>query len=110
LRESILANKAENAGLLVVPVSAHNTRLRLASLTQDCSNCGEKVPKKLHIRWHDCPHCGCSLDRDHNAAINIKNKAVGQSVFKAKRLPSNSRIGLEAYTVSRCSQCRSCHG
>ena len=93
---SILTNKAENAGLLVVPVSAHNT-------SQDCSNCGEKVPKKLHIRWHDCPHCGCSLDRDHNAAINIKNRvtldagnefphrkrtrrAVGHSVFKAQRL------------------------
>jgi putative transposase len=76
---SILTNKAENAGLLVVPVSAHNT-------SQDCSNCGEKVPKKLHIRWHDCPHCGCSLDRDHNAAINIKNRAVGQSVLKAKSL------------------------
>jgi putative transposase len=106
---SILTNKAENAGLLVVPVSAHNTRLRLASLTQDCSNCGDKVPKKLHIRWHDCPYCGCSLDRDHNATINIKNRAVGQSVLKAKRLPSNSRIGLVAYTVSRCSQCRSCH-
>jgi putative transposase len=89
---SILTNKAENAGLLIVPVSAHNT-------SQDCSNCGEKVPKKLHIRWHDCPHCGCSLDRDLNAAINIKNRAVGQSVLKAKRLLSNSRIGLEAYTV-----------
>jgi len=89
---SILTNKAENAGLLVVPVSAHNT-------SQDCSNCGEKVPKKLHIRWHDCPHCGCSLDRDHNAAINVKNRAVGQSVLKAQRLSSDSRIGCEAYTV-----------
>jgi putative transposase len=83
---SILANKAENAGLLVVPVSAHNT-------SQDCSNCGEKVPKKLHIRWHDCPCCGCSLDRDHNAAANIKNRAEGHPVLKAQRLLSNSRIG-----------------
>jgi len=89
---SILTNKAENAGLLVVPVSARNTSV-------DCSNCGEKVPKKLHIRWHNCPHCGCSLDRDHNAAINIKNRAAGQSVLKAKSLLSNSRIVLEAYTV-----------
>ncbi len=76
---NILTNKAENAGLLVVPVSAHNT-------SQDCSNCGEKVPKKLHERWHDCPHCGCSLDRDHNAAINIKNRAEGHPVLKAKSL------------------------
>ena len=90
----ILTNKAVNAGLLVVPVSAHNT-------SQDCSSCGEKVPKKLHIRWHDCPHRGCSLDRDHNAAINIRNRvtldagnefphrkrtrrAVGQPVLKAQ--------------------------
>lgn len=91
--EASPANVApENAGLLVVPVNAHNT-------SQDCSNCGKKVPKKLHIRWHDCPHCGCSLDRDHNAAINIKNRAVGQSVLKAKSLLSGSRIVLEAYTV-----------
>ena len=89
---SILANKAENAGLLVIAVSAHNT-------TQDCSNCGEKVPKKLHVRWHNCPYCGRSLDRDHNAAINIKNRAEGHPVLKAQRLLSNSRIGCEAYTI-----------
>ncbi|MGB3237016.1 MAG: transposase [Geitlerinemataceae cyanobacterium] len=89
---SILTNKAENAGLLVVPVKASGT-------SQDCSNCGVKVPKKLHERWHDCPNCGCSLDRDHNAAINIKNRAAGHSVLKAKSLLSSSRIVLEAYTV-----------
>ncbi|AOY81886.2 transposase [Moorena producens JHB] len=78
---TILASKAENAGLLTVPVSPKNT-------SQNCSNCGNKVPKKLHVRWHDCPHCGCSLDRDsakptlreHNAAINIRNRAAGFEV------------------------------
>ena len=88
---SILTNKAENAGKLVFGVSAHNT-------SSDCSNCGEKVPKKLHQRWHSCS-CGCELDRDHNAAINIRNRAVGQPVLKAKSLLSDSRIVLEAYTV-----------
>ncbi|NEO79732.1 transposase [Moorena sp. SIO4G3] len=84
---TILASKAVrvawptalNAGLLAIPVSAMNT-------SQNCSNCGKKVPKKLHIRWHNCSHCGCSLDRDHNAAINIRNRAAGQSVLKAQRL------------------------
>ncbi|MGB7273240.1 MAG: transposase [Geitlerinemataceae cyanobacterium] len=89
---SILTNKAENAGLLVIPVKASGT-------SQDCSNCGVKVPKKLHERWHNCTHCGCSLDRDQNAALNIKNRAVGHSVLKAKSLLSDSRIVLEAYTV-----------
>jgi putative transposase len=83
---SILTNKAENAGLLVIPVSAYNT-------SQDCSNCGEKVPKKLHERWHNCPNCGCSLDRDRNAAINIKNRAVGHSVLKAQ-LTSEAIAGV----------------
>ncbi|ARV63347.1 transposase [Nostocales cyanobacterium HT-58-2] len=82
---SILTNKAENAGLLVIAVNASGT-------SQDCSSCGVKVPKKLHERWHSC-QCGCSLDRDHNAAINIRNRAVGHSVLKAQRLLSNSRIG-----------------
>ncbi len=76
---SILSNKAENAGLLVIAVNASGT-------SQDCSSCGVKVPKKLHQRWHFCPHCGCSLDRDHNAAININNRAVGHPVLKAKSL------------------------
>ncbi|MBD6617768.1 transposase, partial [Komarekiella sp. 'clone 1'] len=46
-----------------------------------------------------CPHCGCSLDRDHNAAINIKQRAEGHPVLKAKSLLSESRIVLEVYTV-----------
>jgi putative transposase len=83
---SILSNKAANAGLLVIAVNPSGT-------SQDCSSCGVKVPKKLHIRQHDCPHCGCSLDRDHNAAINIKKRAEGHPVLKAHRLLSNSRIG-----------------
>ncbi|GAB1541189.1 RNA-guided endonuclease TnpB family protein [Scytonema sp. NUACC21] len=82
---TILTNKAEKAGLVVIAVNPSGT-------SQDCSNCGAKVPKKLHERWHNCPHCNCSLDRDLNAAINIKNRAVGHPVLKAQSLPSNSRI------------------
>lgn len=64
---NILTTKAENAGLLVIAVNPSGT-------SQDCSNCGVKVAKKLHERWHNCA-CGCSLNRDHNAALNIKNSA-----------------------------------
>jgi len=92
---SILTNKAENAGLLVVPVSAHNT-------SQDCSSCGEKVPKKLHIRWHNCPNCGCSLGRDHNAAINIKNRAVGHPVLKAQLMSDGIPGVAEKPTLTTC--------
>ena len=56
--------EAEYAGKWVVPVNPRGT-------TQLCSGCGEKVPKKIWDRHHDCPKCGLSLGRDHNAALNI---------------------------------------
>ena len=76
---TILANKAEKAGLLTVAVKPHGT-------TQECSCCGHTVKKALSDRWHSCPHCGFSADRDLNAARNIKNRAVGHSVLKAHRV------------------------
>ncbi|AOW98733.1 transposase [Moorena producens PAL-8-15-08-1] len=70
---SILSNKAENAGLVTVAVNPHNT-------SQNCSNCGKKVPKKLKDRIHSCPHCGYVADRDVNAAMNVLKLAVGHPV------------------------------
>jgi putative transposase len=43
--------------------------------SQECSGCGTVVKKSLSTRTHVC-RCGCELDRDHNAAINILQKAV----------------------------------
>ncbi len=38
--------------------------------SQKCSNCGVVVKKSLSTRTHKCK-CGTTLDRDHNAGINI---------------------------------------
>ncbi|NEO90076.1 MAG: transposase [Moorea sp. SIO3G5] len=46
-----------------------------AYTSQNCSNCGEVVKKSLSTRTHIC-QCGCQLDRDHNAAINILERAL----------------------------------
>ncbi|MGD2183343.1 RNA-guided endonuclease InsQ/TnpB family protein [Lusitaniella coriacea] len=46
-----------------------------AYTSQNCSSCGTTVKKSLSTRTHTCK-CGCTLDRDHNAAINILNKAL----------------------------------
>lgn len=43
--------------------------------SQDCSNCGKRVKKSLSTRTHIC-ECGLKLCRDHNAGINILNKAL----------------------------------
>lgn len=45
----------------------------------DCSGCGERVPKTLADRIHHCPSCGLVIDRDLNAAINLKQRVFGQS-------------------------------
>ena len=47
-----------------------------AYTSQNCSSCGEVVKKSLSTRTHVCS-CGCVLDRDHNAAINILERALG---------------------------------
>ncbi|MGH2516074.1 MAG: RNA-guided endonuclease InsQ/TnpB family protein [Ktedonobacterales bacterium] len=62
---TILACKAEWAGKRVVAVPAQYT-------SQDCSGCGERVPKSLSVRTHVCINCGLILDRDENAARNIQ--------------------------------------
>jgi transposase len=48
---------------VTVAVPPYNT-------SQNCSNCGNKVTKSLSTRTHKCK-CGCVLDRDYNAALNI---------------------------------------
>ena len=58
----------------IVAVKPHFT-------SQNCSSCGEIVKKSLSVRTHVC-NCGCVLDRDHNAAINILNRA-GHAQTKA---------------------------
>jgi putative transposase len=47
-----------------------------AYTSQECSNCGEIVKKSLSTRTHACK-CGCEMDRDHNAAVNILNRGIG---------------------------------
>jgi len=66
-----LQSKAEYAGRTIVAVAPAYT-------SKACSNCGLLFQDfDLSIRWVRC-ECGLSLDRDHNAAINIL-KRVGHT-------------------------------
>lgn len=66
--------KAAEAGAWVECVNPNGT-------TQLCSYCGERVPKTLAARIHQCPYCGLTLDRDTNAAVNIlKRSSSGQGL------------------------------
>jgi putative transposase len=62
--------KAAWAGRALVQVDPKYT-------SQICSGCRAVVKKNLSERWHSC-ECGCELDRDTNAAINILYAACQQ--------------------------------
>jgi putative transposase len=74
-----LRYKAESAGAYAIAVNPRGT-------SQICSACGEKVPKELSQRRHDCPHCGLSVSRDHHAGRNIL--ALGMSAAGSPALPN----------------------
>lgn len=46
-----------------------------AYTSQKCSSCGAIIKKSLSTRTHACA-CGCRLDRDENAALNILSSAL----------------------------------
>ena len=67
-----LAAKAVEAGRTIVAVPPAYT-------SKTCSNCGNIFDHlTLADRWVECT-CGLSLDRDHNAAINVLR--VGQALW-----------------------------
>lgn len=60
--------KVEETGAVCILIDPRGT-------SQRCSACSAVVQKDLSIRIHQCPSCGLEIDRDLNAALNIK--AVG---------------------------------
>ncbi|WP_307624461.1 RNA-guided endonuclease InsQ/TnpB family protein [Streptomyces turgidiscabies] len=49
---------------------------RFEPTSQVCSTCGHRDgPKPLHVREWTCPACNTVHDRDHNAALNVKQAA-----------------------------------
>ncbi len=55
--------------------------------TKTCSSCGAIKPMKLSERVYECG-CGLSLDRDLNAAINIKTAvlAVSGAIYQPEKV------------------------
>ena len=89
-------NIAERDGFHFHQVDPKNT-------SQICSCCGEKAPKKLSlsVRTFNCGYCGFSLDRDHNAALNILFRAAAAlrgerwvaTLYEARNNP-NKAVGF----------------
>jgi len=66
--------------------------------SQKCSDCGAIVKKSLSTRTHKCA-CGCELQTDVNAAINILNRGIardGQSRSNATGVVTSTLFGETA--------------
>jgi putative transposase len=74
---TLLSYKAACAGRAFVAINPAYT-------SQDCSGCGHRQKKTLAERIHACSCCGLTLDRDHNAAVNIKRLGL-QSLGRVPR-------------------------
>ena len=67
--------------------------------SQDCSVCGwRNAELQLTDREWTCTN-GHILDRDVNAAVNIRNKAVGQTVPAWELYNGNSRVAQESHSL-----------
>lgn len=63
-----------------------------------CSRCGHKQPMPLNIRTYECGSCGFVIDRDLNAAINIKQITFGT---KGNYVCGDTNTGDEIRSSSR---------
>jgi putative transposase len=69
-----LLYKAESAGRVVILVNPRNT----SKMCSACKNIKEDL--KLHDRTYNCNACGVAIDRDLNAAYNIKRLGTSLGV------------------------------
>ena len=76
---------------------------RFEPSSQICSNCGYQQKMTLDKRIYDCPKCGISLDRDLNAAINIRNFALRTIISNFKN--TDGRPGINAFGVGSSDNC-----
>ena len=81
---NVLAVKAESAGRAYIEVDPRYT-------SQDCHACGHRAKKTLSERWHYCPLCAASLDRDLNAALNILSLGLQRIGIQSVEAPALMR-------------------
>ena len=65
---------------------------RFEPSTQICSCCGHRQKLDLNERTYKCPKCGNEIDRDTNAALNIRNFAL-RDILKN----TDGRSGINAF-------------
>ena len=88
--QSMLTYKCLKNGKKVIKIG------RFEPSSQICSNCGHRQKLSLVDRIYKCPQCGNRIDRDTNAAINIRNFALRDII---KNLNTDGTSGINACGV-----------
>ena len=93
LAKSILdANYFEIKRQLTYKTQERKTTLIIADQwfpsTQLCSTCQVKTKLNMNIRKWVCQYCATPHDRDHNAAMNLKQYAVSSTVSACGEIPT----------------------
>ena len=65
---------------------------RFEPSSQICSRCGHRQRMPLEERTYKCPECGAILDRDTNAAMNIRNFALRDTIKNLENTDGTSGI------------------
>ena len=88
--QSMLNYKCVKYGKKVIKIG------RFEPSSQICSCCGHRQKLGLDERTYVCPKCGQVIDRDTNAALNIRNFALRDII---KNLNTDGRSGINAFGV-----------
>jgi len=82
---ALLTYKAESAGRILIKVNPKNT-------SSTCSCCGN-INKLLTLRnrVYDCDACGIAIDRDINAAINVRRLGTSLAISGEINSPDSFR-------------------
>jgi len=90
----ILEHHCDKHGTHYVEVPARGT-------TKECAECAVETEKPLWVREHSCPSCGFELDRDWNAALNVKSRGLSElGVVHSKSTPVKTATAVDPLTVS----------
>jgi putative transposase len=91
---TILEHHADKHGCHVVEVEPRGT-------SKECAECGVETAKPLWVREHSCPACGFELDRDWNAAFNVKERGLDAlGVVHSEDTPAETATAVDARSVS----------
>ena len=94
--QRMLTYKCEKHGKKVIKIG------RFEPSSQICSCCGHRQKMPLENRMYECPSCGGKMDRDVNAALNIRNFALRDVL---KNLGTDGTSGINARGVGGTGGC-----